>query len=152
MALDWEAFVQDLAAIVATRWPEVMNANGGGGIWEYDQVNRRSHEERTLPFAVLTLGTADDAEWGSVNCAQEFLVEMLYVKSDALSLSALRATLEQVKLPVLNGSYEPGFQCLRVERIDTSPQNPALALIAAKNAPFEGGTLTFRFLVGETAF
>ncbi len=151
MALDYTTFENELMAVVKTQWPEVRKANQGGGVWLEDQIKRRSHEDIPFPYAVIAVGDGeDDPEWGTANSCQRHIVEVYYLTSSAVRQSTVQTKLQALKLAVHNASYSGGFQSLGVYRVDTSGENPALQTILDKLAPYDGGSVSWRFLAGET--
>lgn len=122
-------------------------------ILEVGQAERRNFASVGVPFAVVIRGRAQSADWGIGNLAYErqFDVLLCYDWQDS-EIDTMEERLEQLKSALFVADYSgSGATLLSEPEIDITAENPANAIILSKNLQLVGGTLSLRYVCGETA-
>jgi len=151
MAYDWSALIDEITTVIGATWPEVIPNNGGSGIWELDEIARISWEEiETFRYAVWQTDAPEPGEWGLVNIAYEPLVTVHYLAPFPVGMATVREKLEALKSSLYGTPFSAGA-LLDVVRLDWTREHPANAVFLQKGVDYLAGSLTARFLVGESA-
>jgi uncharacterized membrane-anchored protein len=123
-------------------------------VLDAQQGQRRNYAGIELPCCVSVRGRSEAADWGIGNLAYErtFSLLLLYPWQDA-EIDAMEMRLEVLKSALFAASYSTsGATLLSEPEVDVTPENPASQIILGKNLQISGGTLTVRYVCGETAF
>ena len=152
MAYPVASLDDDVTAIVAATWPEVV----ANGIFRLDDAARVSWEEKTFPFAVWERSEWEPTELGLTNTSWELLFEVHYLAEVPALVASGLATVEAKLMALRDAMFAGAFTASSatlwdVARFNTDGDYEANAIFLSKNVPFVGGMISFRFSVGETA-
>jgi len=144
---DHSALRREVRDVVNLAWPEVTI------ILDVLQGERRAYSGIALPFAVMARGKAESADWGIANLAYERSISILYVCAwDDSDIDVVETRLELLKSALFAASYPlSGATLLSEPELDVTAENPANQIVLSKNLQIMGGTLTVRYVCGETA-
>jgi hypothetical protein len=157
MAYSWSTFFGSIDTIIAATWPECLPANGGGGVYEYDEVYRISQNtivgDTGLPYAVYDMLQVQAADWGLNNVAFECRLEIHYIADYSVRLVGVRDKLELIKVALFAGNAlsGTGATVLDVAELDFSGLHPANAVFQNRHSQFIAGMAAFAIVLGETA-
>lgn len=133
--------------VVKTAWPEVAE------VFDVLQVQHRAYQRMTLPYAVVSMGPAEPAEWGVVNVAVQLTVWIDYVAgwNDAAP-DLIRGKLETLKSAMFAFNFaSPPASLLMDIQENVTPEHPANSFIDQKNLKILAGMLGLQFVCGESA-
>lgn len=151
MAFDVKAMLDEVMVVVASAWTDTDPDNDGGGIWEINQVARRSFEEiGGFPYAVVELPPSSDADWGLANDAQEADLTIHYVAMEEATFETLWDKLEALKSALFAATFT-GMTVLHRASLDASGIHPANQIFLAKKVPYSAGSVVMRIVFGEAA-
>lgn len=122
-------------------------------VLDAQQSERRNFASVGVPFCVVMRGRAQSADWGMANLSYEraFDILLCYEWADP-EIDAMEMRLERLKSALFVADYSAsGATLLSEPEIDTTPENPANQIILSKNLQLVGGTLSVRYVCGETA-
>jgi hypothetical protein len=147
MAYNHSLLRKEIRDVVKATWPEITI------ILDVLQGERRAYSGVTIPFAVMARGRSESADWGIGNLAYERTIGILYVCAwDDSDIDVVEQKLELLKSALFTASYAgSGATLLSEPELDVTPENPANGIILSKNLQIMGGTLTMRYVCGETA-
>jgi hypothetical protein len=147
--LDWEVFLETTEQAIRTAWPDLFD----NGLYEFDQAVRGSWERKAFPFIVHDLPAAGGAaEWGLANITFDpyFTVHLI---ARTMTQAELRQRLMALARRMLDADFTgTGATLLHITDVNWSGTHPAMAVFHSKNVPFRGGSITFQFVVGVTAY
>jgi hypothetical protein len=147
MAYDHSKLRKEVRDVINATLPELSI------ILEVQQGDRRNFAGITVPFCVVVRSRAQSADWGIANLAYERQFDILLCYDwDDSEIDAMEERLEVLKSALFAASYSGSQATLISEpEIDTSPENAANAIILNKNLQLTGGTLSLRYVCGESA-
>jgi hypothetical protein len=151
MAFDVAQLFDEITQVMADTWPATAPGASGGGIWEINQVARRSFEEiGGFPYGVVEIPPTEDADWGLTNASQEASLSQHYLTREDADMTEVWAALEDLKSAMFAATFT-GMTVLRLQSEDWSAQHPANALFLSKKVPYVAGSIVMRVVYGESA-
>lgn len=143
MALDFEAFIADVRANIATVWPEVKV----NGIWDAEHVDRIAWLDLGLPYAVMLISPAAQYPLTMDGLTVTIDLQVYYVALSAGKSVSLRGKLVALVNALWPSDPLTEGQIVEVGNQDWSDDMPANQILRAGNQPARAGMVSFTCLV-----
>lgn len=139
----------DLETAVAGQWTDVVVA-GVRYIYEAEHIESQQLENIPLPFAVIALSDAREADWGGVAQTYEVDVDLYYVGTVMGAPSTIRTRLETMRDYLWNNDpLAAGLHVREVSRVSWAASLPINALLRAKKLAVLAGVVSATLVIGE---
>ena len=147
-----QTFMDEVRTAVQTALPEMLPANGGGGV-HYAEVAERIPMDTQIatygiPYAIIHLPQISDAEWGGSNEAYEASTEIHIVIDGAEDVPGIIDVLTRMR-DYIRGTGLPSATVLPGRRISWSPNLPTNTRAISKQIPVICGLCSFNATFGE---
>lgn len=142
------ALITDLRGIIGTTLPEVLPANGGGGIWEAEHADKVSWTEFVLPYAVILITGAELWEGRPLTqLVYEVTPLLIYVHTTPGDSAPLRDPLRLLTDALWPAQTVASAQRLEMGAPDWSDELRPNMIFSAADHPARAGLLPVKFLI-----
>lgn len=146
-------FVDGVRTAINAGWPEVLIAQGGGGVYRFEQIARMSFKAQfaslALPYAVIRIPEMTNGdEWGADQDAYTCWVECYLVRENPEDIDTLNTRLETFRDYVQDNELAAG-QVLTGRRISWDALGPMNQILISKQIPAVAGMVAFQVVIGE---
>jgi hypothetical protein len=150
--IDFEAFYGDLRQSIALALPEVSPVQKGGGVYESDEIERKSFERLPgLPYAVIELSELESTDRLLAPEGHEAVAVVHYVcrqRDGERGQAQVRARLAQLASYLL--THDPaGYDLMDLAGYQIGTDHPANDVFITKGMPLVAGALRLAVVLSD---
>jgi hypothetical protein len=130
-----------------TQWPQIIPDNGGGGIWEGEDIQTIPWEDLKPPFAAIVCGGANKIILGAQEIAFIMDVQLCLTQAIDGTLDPIRQSLEDMLVYLLNTQLQAG-QVWEYQGLSWGPEIPGNSVFISKQYKHRVGMIRLSVILG----